>query len=105
MAFVEIRLYRALRGGQLQPARRTSPVASAARGVEAHPRGGGTHPGRGVPALRHRRTTPFAPCERAQHESDPGLARVQLAATIRLKTESGRMQTCTRTHKPAAQGE
>jgi hypothetical protein len=40
----------------------------------------------------------------AQQESDLGLARVQLAATIRPKTESGRMQTFTRRHKPAAQG-
>jgi hypothetical protein len=39
-----------------------------------------------------------------QQESDHGLAGVQLAATIRLKTESRRMQSFTRGHKPAAQG-
>jgi hypothetical protein len=53
---------------------------------EASPRGGGTHPGRGVPALWDRSAGPFPVGERAQQEPDAGHA---LALRCRRRAAPG----------------
>ena len=62
------------RGGELRPPRRVSRAAPVRGGDQAGPRGGGTHPGRGVPALWDRPAGPFSPGKRAQQEPDAGHA-------------------------------